>query len=414
MNSTAGRRVVITGIGPITAVGIGVDALWSGLRRQRSPIRRITRFDPSPWRSRIAAEIDDFDPEAFIERKTARKLDRYSHFAIAGTRLALQDAGLDISHSDPDRIAVQFGSALGGLAFAEEQVRNCTSRGVRALDPRVAFTTFGGAASCSVAIEFGFTGPNATNSMSCAAGTIAIGEAWRLIRDDHADIALAGGIEAPIAPLTFGAFAIIRAMSTRNQDPESACRPFDRHRDGFIMGEGACVLLIEEYEHARRRGAEIYAEIRGYASTNDAYHMTAPRPTGAQAARAMQLAMQRAEIRPAEIDYINPHGSSTRLNDSTETSAIAQVFGEYAQSIPISGTKPYYAHALGASGAIEIAICSLVMKYGWIPPTLNFQEGDESCNLDYVPHEGRNSQPRACLSNSFGFGGINASIVLQR
>lgn len=414
MSTTPVRRAVITGIGPITALGTGVADLWDGLRRQRSPIRRVTRFDPSLWRSCLAAEVDDFEPEAFIERKTARRLDRYSQFAIAATRLALEDAGLNTARIDPDRVAVQFGSALGGLAFAEQQVTACTARGTRALDPRVALTTFGGAASCSVAIEFGFTGPNATNSMSCAAGAISIGEASRLIRDGTADVVIAGGIETPIAPYTFGAFAIIRAMSTRNHDPEHACRPFDRHRDGFIMGEGACIMIIEEYQHARRRDARIYAEIAGFASTNDAHHMTAPLPSGAQAARAMRLALQRAGITPHEIDYINPHGSSTPLNDSTESAAIKQVFGESAHQIPISGTKPYYAHALGASGAIEVAICSLAMTRGWVPPTLNFQEGDEACDLDYVPHEGRSLQPRYCLSNSFGFGGINAALVLNR
>lgn len=411
---TAGRRAVITGIGPITAVGTGVDAFWAGLRRERSPIRRVTRFDPSPWRSHLAAEVDDFVPEDFVDRKTARRLDRYSHFAIAATRLAIRDADLDTSRLDPDRVAIQFGSALGGLAFAEQQVTECATRGIRALDPRIALTTFGGAASCSVAIEFGFTGPNSTNAMSCAAGAIAIGESWRLIRDGLADVAIAGGIETPIAPLSFGAFAVIRAMSTRNHDPEHACRPFDRHRDGFIMGEGACALTIEEYQHARRRGARIYGEIGGYATTNDAHHMTAPLPSGAEAARAMQLALQRAGVSPTQIDYISPHGSSTPLNDSTETRAIKQVFGTRAVEIPISGTKPYYAHALGASGALEIAICCLAMTRGWIPPTLNFHEADPNCDLDYVPGQGRTLQPTTCLSNSFGFGGINAALVLRR
>jgi 3-oxoacyl-[acyl-carrier-protein] synthase II len=413
MSSTP-RRAVITGIGPISAIGTGVDEFWNGLRRQHSPIRRVTRFDPSPWRSHLAAEVDDFTPEDFIERKTARRLDRYSQFAIAATRLALQDAGLEPARADPERVAVQFGSALGGLAFAEEQVTRYATRGLRTLDPRVALTTFGGAASCSVAIEFGFTGPNSTNSMSCAAGAIAIGEAWRLIRDGQADVAITGGIETPIAPLTFGAFAVIRAMSTRNHDPEHACRPFDRGRDGFIMGEGACVITIEEYEHARRRNARVYAEVKGYASTNDAFHMTQPLPSGGEAARAMRLAIRRAGIEPARIEYINPHGSSTPLNDSTETSAIKQVFREHARKIPISGTKPYYAHALGASGALEIAICALAMTRGWIPPTLNFHEGDDSCDLDYVPRQGRAILPEYALSNSFGFGGINAAIVLRR
>ncbi|HEX7052191.1 MAG TPA: beta-ketoacyl-ACP synthase II [Longimicrobiales bacterium] len=406
-------RVAITGLGPITAVGIGVRELWRGLRRERSPIRRITRFDATPWRTRIAAEIDDFEPDRFMDARTARRLDRYSRFSIAATRLAIEDAGLDTARIDPDRVAVQIGSALGGIAYAERQVSNFNAGGVRAVDPRVALTTFGGAASCSIAIEFGFTGPNATNAMSCASGTIAVGEAWRLIRDGHADVAIAGGVEAPLAPLSFGAFAIIRAMSTRNDEPERACRPFDRARDGFIMGEAACALVLERWDYARRRGAPIYAELAGYGTTNDAHHMTAPRPDGSQAARAMRLALRAANITPDDVDYINPHGSSTPLNDATETLALKQVFGERIHRIPVSGTKPYYAHALGASGAVEAAICALAIHCGWIPPTLNFETGDDACDLDYVPEHGREYRPRTCLSNSFGFGGINACIVLR-
>jgi len=410
---SARHRVVITGIGPITAVGTGIDGLWEGLRRERSPIRRITRFDPSPWRSRIAAQVDDFEPERFMDPKSARRLDRYSQFAIAAARLALDDARLDPSSLDPDRVAVQIGSALGGVAHAEAQVANFIHRGIHAVDPRIALTTFGGAASCFIAIEFGFTGPNATNAMSCASGTIGIGEAWRLIRDGLADVAIAGGVEAPLATLTFGAFAIIRAMSTRNDDPEHACRPFDRQRDGFIMGEGACLLVLERLDLALARGAHLYAEVAGYASTNDAHHMTAPRPDGAQAARAMRLALQAAGIEPHDVDYVTPHGSSTPLNDATESLALKQVLGDHAYRIPISGTKPFYAHALGASGAIEAAICCLALDRGWIPPTLNFEDGDDACDLDYVPAHGREFRPRTCLSNSFGFGGINASLVLR-
>jgi 3-oxoacyl-[acyl-carrier-protein] synthase II len=406
------HRVAITGIGPITAVGIGAYGLWEGLRRQRSPIRRITRFDTSPWRSRIGAEIDDFEPERYMDPRTARRLDRYSQFAIAATRMALEDARLDPGRLDPDRVAVQMGSALGGVAYAENQVVNFLTRGARSVDPRVALTTFGGAASCSIAIEFGFTGPNATNAMSCASGTIAIGEAWRLIRDGIADVAIAGGVEAPLAPLSFGAFAIIRAMSTRNDDPERACRPFDRQRDGFVMGEGACILVLERLDHARARGARIYAELLGYATTNDAHHMTAPRPDGAQALRAMRAALERANVRPDQIDFISPHGSSTPLNDSTESVALKALFGERARHIPISGTKPYHAHALGASGAIEAAIACLAFERGWIPPTLNFEEGDDDCDLDYVAGNGREFRPTFCLSNSFGFGGVNACLIL--
>lgn len=406
-------RVAITGLGPITAVGIGVDDLWHGLQRERSPVGRITRFDASPWRSRIAAQVDDFEPTDFIDARTTRRLDRFSQFAIAASRLALNDAGLEPARLDPDRVAVQMGSALGGIAHAEAQVAKFVARGARAVDPRIALTTFGGAASCSTAIEFGFTGPNATNAMSCASGAIAIGEAWRLIREGHADTAIAGGIEAPLAPLSFGAFAIIRAMSTRNDDPESACRPFDQDRDGFVMGEGACVLVLERLDHARRRGAHVYGEITGYATTNDAHHMSAPRPDGAQAARAMRSAIEFAGITPKDIDYISPHASSTPLNDSTETLALKQVFGEHIHNIPVSGTKPYHAHALGASGAIEIAITALAMEHGWIPPTLNLDCAGPDCDLDYVPNHGRSMRPTTCLSNAFGFGGINACLVLE-
>lgn len=407
-------RVAITGVGPITAVGIGVEGLWSGLRRERSPVRRIDRFDTAMWRSKIAAQVDDFEPESFMEARAARRSDRFTQFSIAAARLALQDAELEGAPLDPDRVAIQMGSALGGVAYGEEQMINLHTGGLRAVDPRVALTVFAGAASCSIAIEFGFTGPNATNAMSCASGTIAVGEGWRLIRDGAADVALVGGVEAPLAPLCYGAFAIIRAMSTRNDDPEHACRPFDRGRDGFVMGEGACALVLERWEHAVARGARIYAELAGYGTTNDAHHMTAPRPDGSQAARAMRIALHSAGVRPEEVDYVNPHGSSTTLNDATESSAIKQVLGERAYCIPVSGTKPYHAHALGASGAMETAICALAIQRGWVPPTVNFEAGDDACDLDYVPGAGREHRIDVAISNSFGFGGINASLVLRR
>ncbi|MGQ0814006.1 MAG: beta-ketoacyl-ACP synthase II [Gemmatimonadota bacterium] len=406
------HRVAITGIGPITAVGTGKEKLWAGLRNERSPVRRITRFDASQWKSQIAAEVDDFDAADFMEAKLARRYDRFTQFAVASARMALDDADLNPTGLDGDRVAVQMGSALGGTANGEAQLVNLISSGIRAVDPRVALTTFCGAASCAVAIEFGFTGPNSTNAMSCASGTIAIGEAWRLIRDGLADFAIAGGMEAPLAPLCFGAFAIIRAMSTRNHDPERACRPFDTQRDGFIMGEGACALVLERYDLAVRRGAHIYAELAGYANTNDAYHMTAPRPDSSQAARAMRNALEIAKLDPNDVDYVNPHGSSTPLNDATESQAIKQVLGPRAYEIPISGTKPYHAHALGASGAIEAAVCCLAFERGWVPPTLNFEAGDDACDLDYVKAGGRTVQPRVIMSNSFGFGGINAALIL--
>jgi 3-oxoacyl-[acyl-carrier-protein] synthase II len=407
------RRVVVTGIGPITPSGIGVEGLWQGLRSLRSPVRRVTRFDASPFRSTIAAEVDGFEPTDFMERNDARKLDLYAQFAVAATRSALEDARFPSASLDPGRVGVQMGSALGGLAHGQREMVNFLQRGVRGVDPRVATTAYCGAASCQVAIAFGFTGPNSTNAMSCASGTMAIGDGWRLIRSGEVDAVVCGGIEAPLASLSYGAFAIIRAMSTRNDDPEHACRPFDHERDGFVMGEGAAVLLLEEEQHARARGARIYAEVRGYGVTNDAYHMTAPRPDGTQAAAAMRRALETGGVAADEIDYVNAHASSTPLNDSTESQAIRAVLGDRAHRIPVSGTKPYYGHALGASGAIEAAISCLVLDRGWIPPTLNFEKAGEGCELDYVPGDGRDCRPRTVLTNSFGFGGINASLVLS-
>ncbi len=412
-NGGAPRRVVVTGIGPITPLGIGIDALWEGLHRARSPVRALKRFDASPFRSTIAAQVNDFEPTAFMDRKLSRRLDLYGKYAIAATRAAVDDARFDPASIDPGRVAVQMGSALGGLAQAQTEMVNFIERGVRGVDPRIATTAFCGAASCQVAIEFGFTGPNSTNAMSCAAGTIAIGEAWRLIRSGEVDAAVCGGVEAPLAPLSYGAFAIIRAMSTRNHDPEHACRPFDKDRDGFVMGEGACVLVLETEEHARARGARIYAELRGYGITNDAFHMTAPRADGAQAAAAMRHALASGGVRPEEVDHVNAHGSSTPLNDATESLALLSVLGERARQIPVSGTKAYYGHALGASGAIETAITCLTLSRGWVPPTLNHESPGEGCELDYVPGAGRAASVQTALTNSFGFGGINASLVLS-
>jgi 3-oxoacyl-[acyl-carrier-protein] synthase II len=285
-------------------------------------------------------------------------------------------------------------------------------RGVRAVDPMLALAVFNGAASCNVAIEFGFTGLNSTNGMSCASGAIALGDAWRAIRTGEADLALAGGVETPLAPLCFGAFAIIRAMSTRNDDPATASRPFDAGRDGFVMGEGAAVLVLEEMERARARGARIYCELMGYGTSNDAHHMTAPRPDGAQAARAMRDALRTAGVRPEEVDVVNAHGSSTPLNDSTESAIVRTVLGEHADRVRVSGTKGYHAHCLGATGAIEAAISALSIQRGWVPPTLNLETPGEGCDLDYVTGEGAEMPVRRVISNSFGFGGINAALVL--
>jgi 3-oxoacyl-[acyl-carrier-protein] synthase II len=409
----APRRVVITGVGAVTPIGTTAAGLWAGLEARTSAVREITRFDPAPFRSHIAAEIPDFRPQDHLDAKRARRLDRFSQLAVASARLALADAELQPEREDRDRIGAMMGSALGGVALAEAQVPKYLADGPRGLDASLALAVFAGAASCNIAIEFGVTGPNATNAMSCASGTIAVGEAFHVVRDGRADVMLAGGAEAPLAPLTFAAFSNIRAMSTRNGDPAHASRPFDAGRDGFVMGEGAAVLVLEERSRAVARGAPIYAEVVGHAYTNDAYHMTAPRPDGRQAARAMQLALADGEVGPGEVGYINAHGSSTPLNDTTETAAIKQVFGDHAYRLTLSGTKGYYGHALGASGAIEAAICALVLARAWLPPTLNLEHPDPACDLDCLPGAGRAAQPRAVVSNSFGFGGINASLVLR-
>ncbi len=408
------RRVVITGIGAITPIGITGAGLWQGIREQKSAVRSITRFDPSIFRSHNAAEVNDFVPTDHLEQKRVKRLDRFGQFSVVCARLALEDAGIDLAGEDRERIGSMMGTALGGIAYAEQQLGAFLGEGLRAVDPALALAVFGGASSCNIAIEFGVAGPNSTNAMSCASGTMAIGDAFRQVRDGYADVMIAGGAEAPLAPLCFGAFAIIRAMSTRNDDPATASRPFDKDRDGFVMGEGGAVLILEEHGRAVARGARIYAELHGYGTTNDAHHMTAPRPDGAQAARSMRMALDDAGVSSTEIDYVNAHGSSTPLNDSTETVAIKKVFGERAYALQVSSTKGYYGHALGASGAIEAAICSLALENEWLPPTVNLAVNDPRCDLDYIPHTGRTRRVEHVITNSFGFGGINAALVLRR
>ena len=366
------------------------------------------------WRSHNAAQVDDFDAADFMEAKKVRRLDRFGAFAVACAKQAADDAGLDLAKEDRERVGAMMGSALGGIRFAEDQLHVFLKEGVKSLDPTLALNVFAGAASCNIAIELGAQGPNSTNAMSCASGTIAVGDAFRCIRDGYADVMFAGASEAPLAELCYGAFSIIRAMSTRNDDPSIASRPFDKDRDGFVMGEGAAVLILEEFDRALARGAHIYAEVVGYGSSNDAHHMTAPRPDGSQAGRAMRLALQDAGITTGDIAYVNAHGSSTPLNDPTETLAMKTVFGDQAAKLQVSSTKGYYGHALGASGAIELAITSLALDQRWLPPTLNHDAPAEGCDLDYIPKHGRDADVEFALSNSFGFGGINAAVVLKR
>ncbi len=405
---------MIRGVGAITPIGTTPDGLWSGLESQRSAVRSLTRFDPSPFRSHNAAEINDFVPSDHLLNKRAKRLDRFAQFSVVGAQMALADANLDLAKEDKERVGANMGTALGGVAYAESQLAVFLQHGLREVDATLALAVFGGASSCNIAIELGVMGPNSTNAMSCASGTIAIGDAFRQIRDGYADVMIAGGAEAPLAPLCFGAFSLIRAMSTRNEAPEMASRPFDKDRDGFVMGEGAAVLVLEEYERAKSRGAKIYGEVAGYGTTNDPHHMTAPRPDGSQAARSMQLALDDANVSAEEIGYVNTHGSSTPLNDTTETMAIKKVLGERAYKVPMSGTKGYYGHALGASGAIETAICALALEREWLPPTVNLQVADKACDLNFLPGTGRKARVEHMLTNSFGFGGINAALVLRR
>lgn len=411
--SSPRRRVAITGIGCVTPIGTGVDAFWQGLQARKSAVTRARRFDVEIFRSHCAAEVPDFDAARYIDPKRVKRLDRFSQFAVASAQLALADGALSLDNVDRDRAGAMMGTALGGVAYAEEQAARFQQGGLRDVDATLALAVFGGSASCNMAIEFGISGPNCTNAMSCASGAMAIGEAMRQIRDGYADVMLAGGAEAPLATLCFGAFALIRAMSTRNDDPARASRPFDANRDGFVMGEGSAVLLLEAWDHAVARGARIYGELAGYGTTNDAHHMTAPRPDGSQAARCMRLALQDAEAEARDVQYINAHGSSTPLNDPTETLAIRQVFGAHADAVPVSGTKGYYGHALGASGAFEAAISALAVSRGWAPPTVNLETPDPACDLEYIRGEGRQLTPRTVLSNSFGFGGINAALVFR-
>jgi len=409
----AERRVVISGVGPVTPIGTGREAFWSGLRAARSAVRRITRFDPTPFRSHVAAEVDDFDGSKWVDPRRAKRLDRCSLFSLAAARLALEDAGIDLAREDPDRVGAMMGTALGGVSFAEQEHAKYLQGGLRAVEPGLALTVFVGASSCNLAIELGVSGPNITNGMSCASGAIAIGEAFRTVQRGEADLMLAGGAEAPLSPLSYGAFAIIRAMSTRNDDPGTASRPFDRNRDGFVMAEGATVLVLEARDRARARGAPIYAEIVGYGLTNDAHHMTAPRPDGRQASRAMTAALGSASVAPEAVGYVNAHGSSTPLNDPTEALAIRTALGRHAERVRVSGTKGYYGHALGASGAIEAAICALASARRWLPPSVNLEHPDPACDLDYVRGDGADDQPEYLMSNSFGFGGVNAALLFR-
>ena len=408
------RRAVITGLGPITCIGRDKDAFWNGVLAEKSGINRISTFDTSDFHAQCGGEIRDWNAEEFFPPHRLKRLDRYAQFAVASAKMALDDAGLNYSREQPQhRVGVSFGTALGGVCQAEDQHVRFLKKGTRGVNPTLALQVFGGSAHSNIAIEFGFRGVGTTNSNSCASGTVSVGEALRYIRDGLADVVVAGGAEAPLGTLTFGAFDIIKTMSRWEGEPHLSCRPFDRLRDGFVMGEGAASLIVEDYEHAHSRGARIYAELLGYSLNNDAFHMTSPLPTGESCIRAMHEALDDAALEAADIDYINAHASSTQLNDATETLSIKQVFGSGTR-IPVSGTKGYYAHPLGATGAIEATLTALALHHQWIPPTINHSNSDPGCDLDIVPNHGRAANLIYAMSNSFGFGGINACVILGK
>ncbi|MGA3171885.1 MAG: beta-ketoacyl-[acyl-carrier-protein] synthase family protein [Chthoniobacteraceae bacterium] len=409
------RRAVITGIGPITCIGIGKENFWQGILAERSGITRITSFDTSQFHAHCGGEIRGWDPTVFFPPNRLKRLDRYAQFAVASAVMALEDAGFAWSREKPRMDAgVSFGTALGGIANAESQHQRFLKKGSRGVNQTLALQVFGGSAHSNIAIECGFRGVGTTNSNSCASGTIAVGEALRYIRDGMAEVMVAGGAEAPLSPLTYGAFDFIKTMSRWEGEPGLACRPFDKHRDGFVMGEGAASVVMEELEHARGRGAHIYAEVLGYSLNNEAYHMTSPLPGGEAVNQCMREALRDAGIEAEQIAYVNAHASSTQLNDANESACIRAVFGEHADRVAVSGTKAYTAHPLGATGAMEAALCALAMERGHIPPTLGWSEPDPACALDIVPNHGRAARLDYTMSNAFGFGGINSCVVLGR
>ena len=412
------RRIWITGIGIVTPIGTGLVAFREGLRRATSSVKRIDRFDPSPFRSQIAAQVDDFDPLTWMPPKTARQLDRFSQFGMVAGRLALDDARFtpgERGAPDPDRIGIYLGSALGGIAFAEEQHERYLERGIRQVAPTLALAVFGGAAPANLGIALDVRGPILSTANSCASGAVALGEAMGDLREGRIDAAIAGGCEIPLSPLAFGAFDIIRALSAGyNDDAGHAERPFDQDRDGFVMGEGAALLVLEEATAAERRGATPYAELLGYGATSDAHHMVQPRADGREAGRAATIALDDGDVEPGEIDYVNAHASSTPIGDIAEARALTIALGERAATVPVSGTKAYYGHPLGAAGAIEAAICALAIRDGWAPPSVNLVTPEPELGelLPGLLREGRAGPYRRVLSTSFGFGGLNAALVL--
>jgi len=406
------RRVAVTGIGLVTPVGVGNDATWQAVCEGRSGVHRITKFDPTEHKTQIAAEINGFDPELYMNAKEARKTDTFIQYAVTAAKFALEDSGLEITEELSPRMGTIIGSGIGGMETYVNTVLMMNEKGPGRLSPFFITNIINNMAAGYVSIFFNAKGPNCCTTTACAASAHAIGYAAQAIRNGEADAMFAGGTEAPVIPLTFAGFNAMRALSTRNDEPSKASRPIDKERDGFIIGEGSGMLILEELESAKKRGARIYAEIVGYGMSSDASHITAPSLDGPE--RCMKAALHDGEVNPDEIDYINAHGTSTPLNDANETNAIKQVFGERAYKIPVSSTKSMTGHLLGAAGAVEAAFSVLALEHGILPPTINYEFPDPECDLDYVPNQAREAGIRTVLSNSFGFGGTNASLIFRK
>jgi len=408
------RRVVITGVGLITPLGVGVEKSWEGLTGGKSGIRPITRFDASAFPTRIAGEVDGFTPEDYIEVKEVKKMDRFIHFGVAAASMAMEDSGLKIDENNAARIGVYVGAGMGGLPAIEHYHKVLLEKGPKRITPFFIPMLIINLAAGQISIKFGAKGPNSAPATACATGSHAIGDAFKVIQRGDADAMIAGGTESVITSMGIGGFNAMKALSTRNDEPEKASRPFDRDRDGFIMGEGAGILVMEEREHALARKAHIYAEIAGYGLTGDAYHITSPAPGGEGAARCMAMALKDAGVAPEAVDYINAHGTSTKYGDELETQAIKSVFGDHAYKVAVSSTKSMTGHLLGAAGGVEAVVCALSIKHGVIPPTINLDNSDPECDLDYVPNTARRVDVTYALSNSFGFGGTNACLLLKK
>jgi len=407
------RRVVVTGLGTVNPLANDVSATWEALLAGTSGVRRIAQFDPSGLSVQIAAEASGFDPSALFDRRTVRRNDRFTLFALEAARQALADAGLLSDEAELAKAGVLVASAIGGVITLSENLRVLDARGERRVSPFMVPMMMPNAAAATISIQFGLRGPSFSLNSACATGANAIGEAAEMIRRGRTEVMVCGGSEAAIRPVSLAAFHNMGAVSTRNEDPERASRPFDANRDGFVMGEGAGVIILESLAHARARRAHVYCEMAGYGTTADAFHIAAPEGTGQGAADAMMLALEDASLSPGDVDYVNAHGTSTKLNDQIETKAIRDVFGEHANGLPVSSTKSMMGHLLGAAGAVEALACVKSLETGWVHPTINYQTPDPECDLDYVPNHSRRLNPRTALSNSFGFGGHNACLILR-